>query len=156
MITLYTRRSLCIFSIFVVFSLFFAFGCGEEEADKIISTTPADGGEMSANGELKITFDKAVTEVKVNGTPADVAGTAATWKAQGLQPGQQTLKIEWIYEDGNTGSKQITLTIKESNFTPPGERITGNYAYVADYGGGLRVIKVSDPTNPHEVGSCDR
>jgi hypothetical protein len=110
---------------------------------------------MSANGELKITFDKAVTEVKVNGTPADVAGTAATWKAQGLQPGQQTLNIEWIDKDGNTGSKQITLTIKEGDFTPPEGGIIGKYAYMAAGEAGLRVIDVSDPTNPHEVGFCN-
>jgi hypothetical protein len=32
--------------------------------------------------------------------------------------------------------------------------IAGNYAYVADRGGGLRVLDISDPTDPQEVGSC--
>ena len=97
-------------------------GCGggeEEEAAKIVSTNPADGGEMFANGELTITFDKAVTEVKVNGTPAEVSGTVAKWKGQGLSEGSQTISIEWTDENGNTGSDSITLTIKPEDVTPP-------------------------------------
>jgi len=31
----------------------------------------------------------------------------------------------------------------------------GDYAYVADYTAGLRVVSVSDPTQPTEVGYCD-
>jgi hypothetical protein len=31
----------------------------------------------------------------------------------------------------------------------------GNYAYVADYSAGLRVISVADPSHPTEVGYCD-
>jgi hypothetical protein len=30
--------------------------------------------------------------------------------------------------------------------------VTGNYAYVAIWGDGLRVVDVSDPANPTEVG----
>jgi hypothetical protein len=113
---------LAVAAIFTIGLLTAMMGCaGEEEGEaaKIVSTNPSDGGEMFANGELKITFDKAVTEVKVNGTPAEVAGTVATWKGQGLSPGQQTLTIEWTDEAGNTGSGQITLTIKEADTTPP-------------------------------------
>jgi hypothetical protein len=33
--------------------------------------------------------------------------------------------------------------------------VAGNYAYVADDDAGLRVISVSDPTHPSEVGYCD-
>jgi len=39
-------------------------------------------------------------------------------------------------------------------FRGPYVAITGNYAYVADRGGGLRVLDISDPTDPKEVGSC--
>lgn len=96
-------------------------GCAKEEkeAAKIVSTNPADGGEMFANGELTITFDKEVTEVKVNGTPAKVTGTVAKWEGQGLSEGQQTISIEWTDVDGNTGSQSITLTIKAPDTTPP-------------------------------------
>ena len=33
--------------------------------------------------------------------------------------------------------------------------VSGNYAYVADYGAGLVVISVADPAHPTEVGHCD-
>ena len=33
--------------------------------------------------------------------------------------------------------------------------MAGNYAYVAAYGAGLRIINVSDPAHPTEVGSYD-
>jgi len=33
--------------------------------------------------------------------------------------------------------------------------VQGSYAYVADYDGGLRIIEVSDPAAPVEIGSCD-
>ena len=33
--------------------------------------------------------------------------------------------------------------------------VSGTYAYVADYGAGLRIIDVSDPTSPSEVGVYD-
>ena len=33
--------------------------------------------------------------------------------------------------------------------------VAGNYAYVADIHRGLRVVDVSTPGNPHEVGACD-
>jgi hypothetical protein len=33
--------------------------------------------------------------------------------------------------------------------------IAGDYAYVADYGSGLQVVDISDPTSPIAAGSCD-
>jgi hypothetical protein len=36
-----------------------------------------------------------------------------------------------------------------------GVYVSGNYAYVADGGAGLRVIDVSNPANPREVGFFD-
>jgi len=99
-------------------------GCGEDEEEekepaKMLETDPAGGGEISANGSLLITFDGAVTEVKVNGFPAETAGSKATWKAQGLQAGSQTLKIEWVDENGNTGSEDIALTVTALDAIPP-------------------------------------
>src|SRR5207253_825205 len=41
--------------------------------------------------------------------------------------------------------------------TPPavvfGVAVSGNYAYLADYSAGLRVVDVSDPANPQSVGT---
>jgi hypothetical protein len=38
---------------------------------------------------------------------------------------------------------------------PHGVYVSGNYAYVADYSSGLRVIDITDPANPSVVGTCD-
>ena len=94
-------------------------GCGEDEEKvetaKIVETNPPDGGEMFAGGNLTITFDKVVTEVRINGFLVDIAGTKATWKAQPIGLGKQALKIEWVDENGNAGSQEITLTIKQAD-----------------------------------------
>ena len=92
-------------------------GCGEdeEEAARMLKTSPDSGGVMFTNGNLMITFDRTVTEVWVNGIPADVAGTKATWKGQWLEAGKQILRIEWTDENGNTNSEEITLTIQEAD-----------------------------------------
>ena len=97
-------------------------GCGEEkEAAKLVSTNPPDGGELFANAELVMTFDKDVKEVTVNGTPAKVEGAIAKWIPQeaGITEGQQTLKIEWTDVDDQTGSAEITLTAKPPDTTSP-------------------------------------
>ena len=110
-----------IFAIFAICLSIVIVGCGEdeekEEPAKIINTDPNNGGDMFANGSLVITFDKAVTEVKVNGIPADVDGTKATWNGQGLQVGEQTLTIKWTDENNNTGSSEITLKIMQADNT---------------------------------------
>jgi len=36
-----------------------------------------------------------------------------------------------------------------------GVTVSGDYAYVADFRGGLRIISVGDPEHPEEVGYCD-
>jgi hypothetical protein len=98
-------------------------GCGgeeeKEEPAKVLKTEPASSGLMSSNGSLTITFDKSVTDVKVNGTPATVDGTKAVWKAQGLSTGGQTLGIQWTDANGNTGSMDLTLTIQAADIAPP-------------------------------------
>ena len=93
-------------------------GCGEdveEEPAKILQTNPENGGDMFINGILTITFDKTVTEVKVNGIPADIDGTQVTWKSQGINVGRQNLEIEWTDENGNVSSEEITLMIQEAD-----------------------------------------
>ena len=100
-------------------------GCGEDadeeeiEPAKLIETSPATGGKISANGSLLITFDNTVTEVKVNGISAEVAGAQATWKGQAVQVGSQIFRIEWVDESGNTGSQDVTLTVEAADSTPP-------------------------------------
>ena len=108
-------------SIFVMFIMYIIpgmTGCGEEtviEPAKIIVTAPANGGEMFDNESLVIDFDKFVTNVEVNGTPAEVTGPRAIWKVQGLEPGNRVLKIQWTDENGNEGSQEITILIRKSS-----------------------------------------
>jgi hypothetical protein len=103
--------------------LIIMIGCGgeeeKEESPKVLKTDPADNGIISTNGSLTVTFDKKVTDVKVNGIPAEVDATKAVWKAQGLSVGSQTLKIQWTDANGNTGSLDITLSVQAVDTTPP-------------------------------------
>jgi len=88
---------------------------GEEPA-KLIGTTPAENSKMRTDDELSIQFDKPVTQVKVNGKKANVDGTTAIWSCEGLEPGEQKLRIEWVDVNGNTGAQELTITIDN---TPP-------------------------------------
>jgi hypothetical protein len=154
-----------LFAVAAMFALMM-IGCGGDdegdgEAAAVTATNPADGGEMFANGELVINFDAAVKEVKVNGSAAVVAGTKATWKGTGLAVGQGTLEITWTDENDNTGSKTITLTIKEEDTVPPevtsietrkgGTNLDGannlEPADMNDVDAGGIVVKFSEPVN---------
>jgi hypothetical protein len=64
----------------------------------------------------------------------------------------------------NDGLRIINITDKAHPFevgfyNMPGQAndvyISGDYAYVTDYGKGLRVINISDKVHPFEVGFCD-
>jgi hypothetical protein len=89
-----------------------------------------------------------------------------------------TPEIHSIEPDNGANNSPTDVTIRGANFeaTPkvalyggkaaivgsadtPGDAravfVSGNYAYVADFGPGLQVIDVSDPTNPSIVGSVD-
>jgi len=95
--------------------LLLIMGCGDDgdaEPTKIIRTDPADNGSIYTNGNLTITFNNEIADVEVNGIPADVTGTKAIWKAQGLSNGIQKLLIQWIDTNDSEGSTEITLTAK--------------------------------------------
>ena len=98
-------------------NLFIITGCGEdvmeEEPARILKTDLNTGDETLAAGNLTIVFDLPVTSVMVNGAPADVDGTEAFWVGQSLGVGEQTLTIQWTDENGNTGSAEMTLTVRE-------------------------------------------
>ncbi|MFC1716697.1 Ig-like domain-containing protein [Candidatus Poribacteria bacterium] len=121
------RRTL-ILAISIVLSVVLVIcltGCGEDSDDaeelpvKLMETNPVSGDTISANGSLVINFDIAVTEVKVNGMLAEVAGSSATWKGQSLQIGSQSFMIDWIDANGNSGSQDITLTVESADTIQP-------------------------------------
>jgi hypothetical protein len=99
-------------------------GCGEDEGNgeeteeaRILETIPVDGGEMFSNGDLVMIFDRSVILVWVNRIPAEISGTRATWKGQGLEAGEQTLLIQWTIGNGIISSQEITLTIMRFDTT---------------------------------------
>jgi formylglycine-generating enzyme required for sulfatase activity len=97
-------------------------GCSEEEESpaEIISASVTD------DGELRIEFDKEVTVVKVNGTPANVSGTIASWENREAEIQQEPLTIEWTDRNGNTMTEKIKVSIGKSDSTMPEEPpITG-------------------------------
>ena len=52
-------------------------------------------------------------------------------------------------------SWNVELVGRETSGGASAVHVAGNYAYVTDMSGGLRVIYISDPSNPYEVGFCD-
>jgi hypothetical protein len=77
----------------------------------IVKFDPPDGGEMPANGQLKISFDNAVKLVTVNGIPAEGFDKSWTWHAVGLTPGVRKLTIEWMNDDGSKTSYYIIVNV---------------------------------------------
>lgn len=111
------RKSFLIIA--VIFTFLFSTGmmsCGENEETEtaqILETSPENGGQLFAESDLIITFDKAVSEVKANGVNGSISDDKVIWAAHWFETGRQTLAIEWVDEDGNAGSEEIALTIQE-------------------------------------------
>ncbi len=86
----------------------------------LVSTSPANGGEIPTNGELIMTFDNSPESVTVNGTYAGGGGRTVTWKAHGLTAGQQAnINIAWKSTDRSNGSQTIILNITAEDNEPP-------------------------------------
>jgi len=118
--------ALIVAALMVVYTAGNMIGCGDDDDDSgteeiaaaLVSTTPANGGEIAGNGQLIITFDNPPGAVTVNGTAAVVAGKTATWAATGLTPGgTATLNIAWDIAGG--GSSTVTLNVTAVDTTPP-------------------------------------
>ncbi len=65
---------------------------------------------------------------------------------------------DWNTDDGEVRLFPFEPSIVGSADTPSeatGIAIAGNHAYIADGGGGLQVVDITDPTAPVIVGSCD-
>ena len=52
-------------------------------------------------------------------------------------------------------SWNVELVGRETSGDASAVHVAGNYAYVTDMSGSLRVIDISDPSDPYEVGFCD-
>lgn len=93
------RRSGILTLILVAMLVIFMLGCARPP--ELISSRPADSGQIAPDGTLTLTFDSEPTNVTVNGQPALVSGRTATWKSpEALSLGKKTFDVAW--EDGST------------------------------------------------------
>lgn len=126
------RKAFPIFAVLMAIMLAsWMLGCGEDENPceievTIKSTTPADGGDITANGTLIIDFEGgAASDVTVNDNEAG-NGAKVTWTATGLEGevGKEvTLTIKWKYcsdtDEEKSGEKSIKLNVTEKDEIPP-------------------------------------
>ncbi|MFB3881611.1 MAG: S-layer homology domain-containing protein [Armatimonadota bacterium] len=57
--------------------------------------------------------------------------------------------------DITTPAHPVQVAVVDTPGSAEGIAVSGNYAYVADWDGGLRIIDITDPTAPSEVGHYD-
>jgi hypothetical protein len=113
--------------------VFVMVGCGgdEEEGDKdttapsLVSSNPASGSNIAANGTVSMVFSEAMKEVTVAGAAGTVAlagdGKSAVWTPTGEIPvGSTTLTINGSDKAGNAlAAATVALTVKVADKTPP-------------------------------------
>ena len=104
----------CLFTVYIV-------SCGEREDDDeitpvgLVSTEPADGSTIDANGIITVTFTDVPGNVSVNIGTVKRAGTTITISGP-FNPGRLTLTITW--EDG-AQTLTYTVTTPKSVTTEP-------------------------------------
>jgi hypothetical protein len=112
--------------------VFIMVGCGSSDdtekdtvAPTLVSTTPATGSNIAANGTVAMVFSEAMKEVTVAGAAGAVAlaadGKSATWTPTGEIPvGTATLTINGSDKAGNKlAAASVALTVKVADKTPP-------------------------------------
>jgi len=113
--------------------VFIMVGCGSSSDDTnkdttaptLISTTPATGANIAANGTISMVFSEAMGEVTVAGAAGTVAlgadGKTAVWTPTGNIPvGTATLTINGKDKAGNAlPAAALALTVKAADTTPP-------------------------------------
>ncbi len=103
----------------------FMIGCGDDDDDDdddvaveatFVSSNPASGGSIAANGTLVLTFDAAPVNVTVNGAAATIAGKTATFGG----PFLASNAVAWENgPGGSAGSTTIALTVTVADTTAP-------------------------------------
>jgi hypothetical protein len=113
--------------------VFIMVGCGgddsEDNADKtaptMLSSTPATGASIAANGTVSMVFSEAMKEVTVAGAAGAVAlgadGKTAVWTPTGnMATGAVTLTVGGSDKAGNAlTAATVALTVKAADTTPP-------------------------------------
>ena len=118
-----------------------AAGCGsidDNQPARLISTAPAEGRYINAYDLIHLCFDKAVTDVRVNGVAAQnrqLRSSAAAWEIKtnklGIWPGvgnhpEVLVELNITFED-DTGRHHEKLNVWRGSFIGHGEppKITG-------------------------------
>lgn len=97
----------------VMLAVIWMMGCAEEETEKVTVATiteiiPPDGSEVTVKQEITITFDNPVTNVLINGHPAQ--GSGKSWEFQDRLANE--IHITWTNIDGSAGEgKTINYTV---------------------------------------------
>lgn len=112
--------------------VFIMVGCGgDDTTDKdttppsLVSTTPASGSNIAANGTVAMVFSEAMKEVTVAGSAGTVAlgadGKSATWTPTGeMAVGNVSLAINGSDKAGNKlTAVTVALVVKVADNTPP-------------------------------------
>ena len=86
---------------------------------QLIATSPAAGATIPQDAVLTLTFDKPPAQVTVNGTPATLVGTMATWQLQGPARGRVSFVVAWTNPDGSFDSATLQMTVQEKDNRPP-------------------------------------
>jgi hypothetical protein len=112
--------------------VFIMVGCGGDDTGEkdttpptLVSTIPATGSNIAANGTVSMVFSEAMKEVTVAGAAGSVAlgadGKSAVWTPTGEIPaGTATLAINGSDKAGNSlAAATVALTVKAADKTPP-------------------------------------
>ncbi len=103
-----------LFSVYMV-------GCGGDGGEPdtpdaaFVSASPADGGEVAANGTISVTFDNNPGDVTVSTGSAAGSGKSRTISGP-FTPGALALTIEWT---NGAGSKTLNYTVVAADETAP-------------------------------------
>ena len=130
------------FSLPLVLCVCLFIGCGsidDNQPAQLISTVPAEGGHFNPYDLIHLRFDKAVTDVRINGVAAEnrqLKSSAATWEIEtnkldiwpprfGRHP-EVLVELNITFED-DTGRHHAKLNVWRVTYIGHGEppKITG-------------------------------
>jgi hypothetical protein len=80
----------------------------------LTTTYPSTGSSLQSNGTISLVFNQPVSDVRVNGVPAE--GSGITWSA----PAESPVTVTWINEDGSEGGPiELAYIIIDPDAEPP-------------------------------------
>jgi len=131
-------------------------------AEGVEVTVPVLNNDSDVDGDILIVTDVGIV---ANGTVVNLGDSVICTPDAGFI-GTETFSYTISDGNGGTDSAQVEITVtndpirEETGFViTPGSAwavtVVNSRAYVADVGGGLRIVDVSDPYSPAEIGFHD-